>query len=267
MKFPRAFLAASILAPCLASAALAAEMVVPAVKTVAPVVQSFPGRSVDVLGVAPGMTESEIRAILAEKLPGTSVKAPQIKVGIEYKGVRAVLDKFVGELEASSENDHIKAVLSSPISDSRAIIVRRDLSYKDVMQAPTVASMIEALKTKYGKPSLENKGARVTQLEWYLTGKNDHICPTGSTKTQYCKVSVRSDRNDFGPVKEAVDSGFKMGVYASIYSLEGSDKVNSLSVVINDFTNHLADLNGVDAILKGAVDKGLTNTAPVKPAL
>jgi len=82
----KTLLSLTVLAQGMVSAALAAKIEVPPVKMADPVVTTFPGRSVDVLGVAPGMTADAVTTVMAEKLPGARKSVESVSVGISYKG-------------------------------------------------------------------------------------------------------------------------------------------------------------------------------------
>lgn len=268
MKFLCTLLGASALVVGFAASALAADTIVPAKQMATPVAQSFPGRTIDLLGVAPGMTEDEARKVIAEKIPGKPVEAKKMTVGMEYKGIRVRLENFVGELSAINDSDNLRVVLSSPVTGSRAIIISRGTNYKDVTAAPTVNTAIDALKAKYGKPSLERKGDSIVRIEWYLTDKGEYTCPTDKSRNvQYCDYGVAFERNDFDKEQKNAKAGFKMTLGATLYSLANSDRVASINMTLADVTNHMLELNNVDALLKDAVDKGLSGNTTAKPAL
>lgn len=264
----KALLALTVLAQGVVSVALAANIVVPAEKIADPVATTFPGRSVDVLGVAPGMTVDAVTAAMAEKLPGAKKSIESVSIGMNYKGAEIRLQEYDAKILFAGSSDIMTVFFASPVIGSPVVGVIRNADFPDPFKAPTVAATVEALTAKYGKPSARRDDEKLLTLEWMLTGKGDFACPImGSRKLPLCPATASPAEKDLHNALKAAKAEVKVAISASLFHKADADKLSSMTVVVDDFAKRLQGSDAIDTFLKAAVDKGMSNTAPAKPAL
>jgi len=158
--------------------------------------------------------------------------------------------------------------LDSPVIGSPVVGVIRNTDYSDPFKAPTLAATVEALTAKYGKPSARTDNGKLLTLEWMLTAKGGVDCPImGSIKLPVCPASASPGENDLSNAKKAEKAGVKLAIRASLFHNADAEKLSSMTIVVDDFAKRLQGWEAIDTFLKAAVDKGMSNTTPAKPAL
>lgn len=126
-------------------------------------------RNIDILALVPGMTSREVRAaLLALPNPETLVEK-ETNFSVASRGVRVQTAEFMETMSSGMNDDQISVSFTGPASDNQAFMVERDARYPEVLSAPTVDAIIEALTSKYGAPSYNTRDliqVNTAELVW-----------------------------------------------------------------------------------------------------
>ena len=126
---------------------------------VAPQIFTVPARSIDILGISPGMTVDEVKALLSKALPGGSFSEPSASIQINFRGANIRTTDFTNYLtdtradNGTGNDETVFASFSGPASGNQNIGLRRQINYREVLRAPSVADVRQSLLAKYGQPS------------------------------------------------------------------------------------------------------------------
>ena len=187
-----------MLAVMLSGPTVAQDSFVPAVTVRASPVQ-IDGRAIDILALVPGMSVQEVKAGLAAHYTSPTTTEPTyFQVG--SRGVEIKTVEFISALKSGGSDDAVVAFFAGPAADNQAFAIEREVHYSDVLTAPTVATITEALLTKYGEASYKSADYREKpspQLVWTFAGGalapcqgfggygSGDPCPTAWTLSEY----------------------------------------------------------------------------------
>ncbi|HWV21954.1 MAG TPA: hypothetical protein VN036_13085 [Devosia sp.] len=140
------------------------------------------GRVIDILDLVPGMDGAEVKAALAGLHPADSIVEQQTSFRVASRGVTVQTADFLKSITAGKENDRIEVSFTGPASGVQAFSIERTLRYSDVLSAPTLESIFEALDTKYGVPSMRSSDLyqpnpnNAAKLVWAYSGGEQVPC-------------------------------------------------------------------------------------------
>ncbi|WP_404401355.1 hypothetical protein [Pelagibacterium halotolerans] len=172
-----AFAAAAMLCG-VSGPATAGDLFVPAVSFPASRT-SVPDRAIDVLGLVPGLSVEEARAALAAIHDPGAITEHTTAFTIGARGVSVQTEEFLGTMEAGRSDDRIEIFFAGPAAENQSFAVERVVRYPQVLTAPTVAAIAEALIAKYGTPSYNSRDFRETvspEMVWSFAGEAQISC-------------------------------------------------------------------------------------------
>lgn len=136
-------------------------------------------RNVDVLNLVPGMTTAEARtALLALPAPET-ITEKRTFYSVASRGVTVQTAEFVEAMSSGENQDRVSVTFTGPASDNQVFVVERHARYPDVLSAPTVETIIDALETKYGVPSYDTRDfvdVTTPELTWAFKDGEQSPC-------------------------------------------------------------------------------------------
>jgi hypothetical protein len=139
-------------------------------------------RTIDILDLVPGMDRAEVTAILSALHPADSIVERQTSFRVASRGVTVQTADFLKAITAGTEADRIEVSFTGPASGVQAFSIERSLRYSDVLSAPTVTSIFEALEAKYGLPSMRSSDLyqpnpnNPGKLVWAYSGNEQVPC-------------------------------------------------------------------------------------------
>lgn len=114
------------------------------------------GRAIDILDLVPGMDGAEVKAALSALHSADSIVEQQTSFRVASRGVTVQTADFLKSITAGKEDDSIEVSFTGPASGVQAFSIERTLRYADVLSAPTLDSIFDALETKCGVPSMRS---------------------------------------------------------------------------------------------------------------
>lgn len=190
MTGKRVILAAVVTLLISASPALA-EHLMTLTKTANPIMPSYPGTSLDILGVKPGMSVNATKA----KLKAFYGTKPSVDKGGYYgsaAGLSLKSQPSIWVLRDQKSNadteDAIIATFSMPTTGVTVVAVDRTIDFKTEKSQPTVKQLFSALDKKYGKET-GTKNARSAAWMFGKKGLLKH-CPNGDSQ---CRCDTQFD--------------------------------------------------------------------------
>ena len=256
----KATLAAVVAALLAAAPAMADEMTLVQSAKPAPL-RSYPGRSVDILGITLGMTQEEVTAILKKEYGGDpEVSMPTI--GVKYNGIPIQSQAFLSMMTAAKAdgNDRINVAFSFPTTGSRVVGISRTLVFRDSLTAPRVTDMFDQLHAKYGLGSLLRPKSFVQTLtfeSWGLGATGPVKCPNDICPTPYARMDSNTTLQ-----QNAVKADLLVVIQANVHN-GGPDpsRVQQLEVTMEDNENELLSANQLAAQMKAAAEAAYAKKA------
>ncbi len=198
---------------------------------------SVAGRSIDILDLVPGMTVEAVEHALADLHGADALATEMTSFRVGGRGVTVETVEFVSTLNAG-DDDNLKVFFAGPAAANQAFAIARTVRYSDVLTAPTVASIADALIAKYGAASYNSRDYRETvtsELGWVFSG-GDQIscmgfggygsgpgCPVDWTLSEYRPQSLENI------AREALD--FDLAIVAKIQTHQ-SDRSRTVSFTV-----------------------------------
>ena len=125
--------------------------------TAAPVSAAYPGVSLDILGIKPGMSLEAVKRILVTHYKSRPRSIPQ-KARLSYKGIVYLSSQpYVSQLveQKKDGSDRIAVIFGNPVIGNTVIGVVRILQFSG-STAPEISQLMLALKNKYGPETVVN---------------------------------------------------------------------------------------------------------------
>lgn len=147
--------------------------------------------AIDILALVPGMTPWETReALLALPAPET-IAEKKMTFSVASRGVKVQTAEFVGAMSSGADGDRISVSFTGPASDNQVFAVMRNARYPEVLSAPTLETIVEALVSKYGAPSYDDRdfhNASSHRLIWVFKAGEQPSCQGlgGNGRGQRC---------------------------------------------------------------------------------
>ena len=102
-------------------------------------------RNIDILGLLPGMSSTEVKATLSQLEQYEVLKEQPTSFRVEARGVSVATADTLKSITAATEGDEIVVSFTGSASDVQAFSIRRTMRYADVLSAPTLESIAGAL--------------------------------------------------------------------------------------------------------------------------
>lgn len=126
------------------------------------------GRFIDILDLVPGMGVDEVMAGLAAHYAAESIAEQRTYFQAGSRGVEVKTVEFIQTVKSGDSGDAMVAFFTGPAAGNRAFAVERQVYYPDVLTAPTVATITEALISKYGAALQRRKRAAEADMQALL---------------------------------------------------------------------------------------------------
>ncbi len=270
---PGSLVALTILMP--GTRAQAQQLAVSLVQTVKPIIRSYPGVSLGILGIQTGMTVAQVEAIAAKNNLGKPLET-KINCSYTFNGITAQSQEFIAQIEYGSGTDHdFILYFNSPVTGNtlssmyRAITFRTDGPQKQPLRSALKADLVK----QYGTPSAPDAAlsggaggsAYYYASTWLYGDKSDLKCPTnfcpsfGSPNTyQHKNYDLKEIDNQhmqaFAPagLQNGVDFMISTSIFVGSY---GGELSNSLTVAMGDFQAVESDVSAAKEQFQAAILK------------
>ena len=148
-----------------------------------PIEPSYPGVSLDVLGVKPGMSLDAARKVLIANYHSKPTSQSG-QLSLTYKSVNMTSQPFVTSLTVSDKQGGSMTVyFGTSATGNKVVEVDRVLVFPDPKSAPTVAAVRAALDKKYGPETKTELDEYEDWLFWSF-GKTGHA--SSCSKKRQC---------------------------------------------------------------------------------
>lgn len=249
MRYAAGLIALAILLPHAAfSAAVTLTQAAP------PAIYKPGGRTVDVLGITPGMTPAAVREILTG-IYG-NVVVTQDDLGLDNRGVAVETQSFVTRMSAQKDTDQITVLFGTPTTGNGVVEISRQLSYFDETAAPDLQQMRADLIEHYGKPGFDGPAVgtgEVQLLAWSFHGNTPSPCPRSSCRAQ---LSEGLDIRNLPAYARSVKAGNELTIVATLLSgIADPSRASGIVVVVSDAATKLRTLDTAVAQMKAATAK------------
>lgn len=225
MPHPR--LTATALSLFLAGTMPAAADDVTIVQSADPVVHSYPGRAIDVLGIRPGMTAEQVKGILSKEYGGETTEE-QTSIVSQHNGIEVRSRPYLSGLTAAKGEDRIKVVFGTPGTGSTAVAVTRTLTFSEPRNAPRLDAIQAQLEAKYGPQSQAGGGARSA---WVYDASAQVRCAYNACPFAFGSFSP----SDARPYQQSVARGQHLIIQADLYAHRGDPgRARMLKVTVDD---------------------------------
>jgi hypothetical protein len=215
----------------------------------------FKGRTVDIVGIKPGMKAEEAMAVLKERFPGEKIGGMTSSIGN-----RTVSSGSYDSLYHmwKREKEEVNVYMTSPSSGNAVFHASRALDFWNAEDQPDFEKTIAAFVAKYGEPSKReevlpdpkyvNKTSKTVTLMWYLggngkceltqfdniTGKLSDICNTTMHKTgpsvkDYIYNPARAE-----VYAKTAKAGSDLVLVAKMSNHDGSERISRMTVSFTD---------------------------------
>ena len=216
------------------------------------------GRSLDILGIAPGMAPDTVRDILTKAYGNATVT--QDDLSVVDKGVTAESQPYTSRIAALKDGDQITVWFATPTTGNGVVEVSRELSFRDETAAPTMQQERAELLDKYGKAGSDAaaiSSGEVQLMAWSYHGNAATPCPKSSCRAQ---LSEGLDPRNLPIYARAVKAGNDLTIVATLLSgIADSSRATGIVVVLSDAATKARTLDAALTQLKaGMARKGAT---------
>jgi hypothetical protein len=221
-----------------------------------PDVSQVPGRHIDIMGLAPGMSVEAARAVLTE-LQGSEPKQRLQQTRIHEGSVSVTSTPYVASLEALSGSEWLGVQFSGASSGNSIVLVQRDVRYQSVAEAPIFDQFINSLVEKYGTPTFQREGMEGSILMWtYKEGTSAPCDPSGNPQ-------CLAPESAFNMLSEAAKH-YDVVIYAAVVrALTDRNRVSKFKMSSTDLELKLAadqaDVAGLQSALVQSVTASESN--------
>lgn len=214
------------------------------------------GRSLDILGIAPGMAPDTVRDILTKAYGNATVT--QDDLGIVDKGVTAESQPYTTRIAALKDGDQITVWFATPTTGNGVVEVSRELSFRDETAAPTMQQERAELLDKYGKAGFDGAAVSTGEVQlmaWAYHGNAAAPCPKSSCRAQ---LSEGLDPRNLPIYARSVKAGSDLTIVATLLSgIADSSRATGIVVVLSDAATKARTLDAALTQLKaGMARKG-----------
>lgn len=218
-------------------------------KSVAPVPANYPGVSLDILGIKPGMSLQAVEHIMASKYK-SKPSATSGKADFVYKSIDMNSQPFVTDLSGGNNEDSIDVSLGTPATGNTVVGVSRVLQFSENPKTePTLKAVYAALDKKYGPetpPSRYWTGNGI-EITWVFgehgmrksCTRSSCYCPSSTFTAPNWQTLLAPNEPSQDQGKDAYSEGTYACVVADISTTSGdpthlNDRVSQLNVNVDD---------------------------------
>ncbi len=209
------------------------------------------GRSIDVLGITPGMQPDTVRDILA-KVYG-NVVVTQDDLGLENRGVVVKTQDFVTRMTAQRDTDEVAVWFATPTTGNGVVEVTRQVSYRDETSAPAMQQVQADLIERYGKPGFDGPAVgtgEVRLMAWSFHGNTPTPCPRSS-----CRASLSEGLyvRNLPAYSRSIKTGNELTLVATLLSgIADPSRASGMVITMSDAVTKLRTLEAAVAQMKTA---------------
>ena len=209
------------------------------------------GRSVDVLGITPGMRPDAVRDILAKAYG--NVVVTQEDLGLENRGVVVKTQNFVTRMSAQRDTDEIAVWFATPTTGNGVIEVTRQLSYRDETAAPPMQQAQDEMIAHYGKPGFDGPAVgtgEVRLMAWSFHGNMPTPCPRSSCRAG---LSEGLDIRNLPGYARSIKTGNELTVVVTLLSgIADPSRASGMVVTMSDAATKFRTLDAAILQMKAA---------------
>lgn len=230
------------------SSAFADQMTI--TKTANPIEFSYPGVSLDVLGVKPGMSLDAARKVLIANYHSQPTSQSE-QIPLTYKSVNIVSQPFVTSLTVNDKQGGSMTVyFGTPATGNKVVEVDRVLVFPDAKSAPTVDEIRATLDKKYGPESwTTSHGA---YIKWAF-GKSGHTSSCSNGWICDLSQAFRPDPNSCRVYNREMASGDYVLVQADLGSSgQDSSRMYTLTIFLSDEADKAISCNAASKQIHAA---------------
>lgn len=250
----------SILTACamaLAVSSAQADDIVPDV-LMQPAMTSVPGRAIDIRGLLPGMTTSEVRSVLTDILgaePGESME----RTVLSDSGIIIKSAPFTKWLSGQVGSEKTSVMFSGISSGNQAVLVTREAEYGRNDEAPLFEDFVTSLVEKYGEPTYRKDGFGGAALIWTYKDGQPAACLPDDTP------QCLEPSSAFSNLRET-PKYFDVIVYAAIATGRRDEtRVGQFRISSTDLSVKVAADEADEAGLRPALEAALAEAAANAP--
>ncbi|MGI4810353.1 MAG: hypothetical protein ACRYF2_19855 [Janthinobacterium lividum] len=209
------------------------------------------GRTVDVLGITPGMQPNEVRDILAKSYG--NVVVTQDDLGLENRGVVVQTQNFVTRMTAQRDTDEVVVWFATPTTGNGVVEVTRQLSYRDETAAPPMQQAQAELIARYGPPGFNGPAVgtgEVRLLAWSFHGNTPTPCPRSSCRNA---LSEGLDVRNLAAYGRSIKTGNELTVVVTLLSgIADSSRASGMVITMSDAATKFRTLDAAVSQMKAA---------------
>lgn len=146
------------------------------VDTSAPDAHFSHATNVDILGLKPGQTMEQVKAILDAEMPGAEPIEETLSGVVSNSEGAQVPISFVNAVKRVKNGSEIQVNFASQVFDNRVLSIERTLIFDQMM---TRKVLLQQVKSKYGEPTFEDPNGSTPILYIFANSK---LLPPGSVK-------------------------------------------------------------------------------------
>lgn len=254
MKTNIAFVVMSLLA---STAANADEMTL--VKSADPTMHQYAGHQIDVLGIAPGMSQDNVRKLIEANYGTTPSEKPSGLV-MQYRSVSMKTQEYVSRFSAKKERDSIEVYFATPSTGGGVVGIHRTVSYPDATTAPSVDAVFDQLDKKYGVESVPNHWGvpGLVNGTWMFNANAQIQCDGFGCGRPFAPLEPSSLQSNM----DSMSQGQHLLINASVSSARTDPtRVSELEIVIEDKTNKVKTLSEAFKQIQTAAQDAYAKTA------
>ncbi|WP_029004096.1 hypothetical protein [Azorhizobium doebereinerae] len=225
----------------------------------APSAYAIPDVQPDVRGIAPGMTEAEVRAALAKAYPGVLPDATRANITYVRDGVvfrsRPVLAQVSVLAQTQAGQDELTVNFGLPTTGSPALGIQRRMDFANGPAAPRVAALAAQVIEKYGPPSFERSDARYggRTLIWLFGGGKAQACGGTKPACPYISASFAIGRLD--AYRKAVEDKSELMIQVDLIGhMQDPARVKTFKTTLADNRGAVATYEAAQEQILAVVD-------------
>lgn len=191
----------------------------------------FGGKVYDVLGIYPGQSPEDAKAIFIKIYDEKGVEETEQRFGTRELQTEPFAKEIKGR-KGGRYADQASATFGSPTIGGQVIRVSRGVEMDPEKPRPTLEEMANQLIQKYGEPGKRVNEPGAMYLTWYRGGEEK----CASLDRDLCKVSGGYEIDHYEAYKKEANLPFDVLISASIYDTPRANdgKVMRFSVSVVD---------------------------------
>lgn len=220
-----------------------------------PVVYHPVGHSIDLDGVAPGMSPKAVAEALSQNYG--EVQVTQENLGLADGGTSVATQNFITRMTARKDGNDIAVWFGTPTTGNAVVQVTKQTSYPDPAQAPALSAVVGQLVAQFGPPALDAPAVgsgEIKLLAWSY--KNDKPSPCTDAG---CRADMTDglDVADLATYRRAVKNGHDLTILGMLLTdISDANKAASLVITVSDAATKLRTLDAAVAQMRSAIHGG-----------